>query len=104
MVKFIDPTWNDEIHDNVNNLNLQNGVINIGNYCTVLPISSPEYRKKHPSPAKISVFEGVDEITFNITDDYDITYTLIIRGEEMKNPIVQREVGIVKTLQGTGDI
>ena len=99
MVKLIDPTYQDEIHDNVNMLDLQNGVIDIGNYCTVIPISSPEYREKHPSSTNVEVTETETEICFNITDGYGKIYTLIITGEEMENPIVQREVKIIKALQ-----
>lgn len=95
-------------YDQVEKLDLQNGLISIkniggGGWSTDLPISPPEYRKKYPtsSPSKVelNVFEGTDEITFNITDDYGATYILIITGEEMENPIVQDEVKMIKALQ-----
>jgi len=109
MVKFI--SFDEVIeYSGIKKLDLQRGIISLslgyfggGGWSTCLPISPPEYRKKYPTSSpdrvKLSVFEGADEITFNITDDYGSTYTLTITGEEMKNPIVQNEVKKIKALQ-----
>jgi len=104
MVKFVSF---DEIveYDTVEKLNVQRGLISLRNYPgggwgVCLPISSSEYREKHPTLAAVSVFVGIDEITFSITDDHGIAYNLTITGEEMENPIVQREVRLVRTLKG----
>lgn len=92
----------------VNELNLLKGIISLGHckwceggprggWSTKLPISSWDYQIKHRRTlAEVAVFEAVDEITFDITDDYGSIYSLIVTGEEMKNPIVQDQVEAVK--------
>lgn len=78
--------------ERVNKLDLQNGVIDIGNYFTILPISPPEYQRVHPTSASIKVVKGKLRIVFYIMDDWGEKYTLIITGAEMNNPEVQKEV------------
>ena len=87
-------------YDRIGELDLQNGVISLrnskgGDYITVLPVSSPEYRKKHHPDTwqdQVKVVITPMAITFNIVDDYGKHYTLIITGDEMKDPIVQKEI------------
>ena len=91
----------------VRKLDLQNGVISLendsgGGWCTTLPISPPEYRKEHSIKAEFSVSEEEDKIVFIIVDDWGCEYTLTITGDERRNPIVQREVEIIKAINKEG--
>jgi hypothetical protein len=48
------------------------------NYCTVLPISPMGFRRNSPTKASISIEEFEEKVSFLITDDYGVKYTLII--------------------------
>ena len=74
---------------NIKILDLQNGVIGIGNYFTVLPISPPEYRKKHPTQAEIVPIDFGQSVVFEIKDDYGKEYALVIMGDEVNNHYVK---------------
>lgn len=112
MVKFIDPVDGVQEYKVVNELNLKRGIISLehrrrsesgpyGGWYTHLPVSSPGYQEKHHRTlAAVTVFVGVDEITFNIIDDYGLAYVLTITGDEIQNPIVQDEVKIIGAIQG----
>lgn len=99
MSTFIDEYGEKEDFKKVRELDLENGIICIDNYSTVLPISSPDYQKNHPTKTKINTQSFDNEIIFNITDDYGKTYSLIITGKEMKNPIVQNQLAKIKKIK-----
>lgn len=78
-------------------LDLDNGSVNFGGgdfsiFRTVIPISSPEYRAKNPSKVEIKAEETKKEIVFSIVDDWGKLYVIAIEGDEINNPIVQREL------------
>lgn len=91
-----------EKHEIVKELQLQKGLVTLGyrdNRCShtvKFPISPPEYRKTNPTQASFNVKESSDEIVIDFTTDYGRRYTLTITGDQMKNPIVRREIGIIK--------
>ena len=88
MVILIEKQGHIEVQDRINKLDLQNGLIDIGNYITILPISPPDYRKKHPTQAEITRVEIGNEIVYEIKDDYGREYNLICAGESVNSPFV----------------
>lgn len=99
MIKFTDFAADDEVYGTIHILDLQVGIIDIGNCYTHLPISTLEYREYHPTRAKIGFVETETEIRFDITDDYGRHYTVTATDEDMKHPVILRELAICKTLQ-----
>jgi len=92
MITFTDSNGNQEQHKTVRRLDLENGVIDIGNFFTSLPISPPYYRKKHPTGFSIKVKVNKDIVIFDIADDYGKPYTLTVTGEEIENPIIKAAI------------
>lgn len=102
MVTFIDFTETIEMNV-VKDFDVSTGAVHLGydkegpgGWATGIPISPPEYRAKSPTKASATVEETPNSITFNLTDDWGNTHKLIVDGDEMNNPIVQRELEKVK--------
>ncbi len=101
MIIFVD-NFKDNVEARViNELDLQSGIISIGNYHTHLPISSLEYREKNKEHylVKIEFTKTETEVHFGITDEYGNTYSLIATEEDMEHPAILREIAIIKTLR-----
>lgn len=99
MITFIEQATEDKVEGTLRKLDLQQGIVYVGNYYTHLPVSPLEYRETHPTLAEITVVEMETEIRFQIVDDYGKSYVVSATGEDMKHPEVLRELAVCKTLR-----
>jgi len=76
----------------INRLDLSKGIIDIDNFFTVLPVSSPSYRAKTPTKYSLCFYDSIKYAVFHVTDDWGKSYIIYVPKTEENKPFIEKNI------------